>query len=189
MWNSSIRTFKNLALAAAFTFAAHAGAANASVIYDLTLTPTSGGTIAGAGTMTLNAAPSTGLNQVSNYFQTPQSSSGTLLGLSLIIGGESFTLAQKNSGSNPLAQFTSGVLDDITYAGTAANGDSLMMTSQFVFFTARSRQQEIGTFSAVLDPPSAVPEPASLALMSGGLLTLVALRRRRGTREGAPAKD
>jgi hypothetical protein len=180
--------FKKLALAAAFTFAAHAGAANASVIYDLTLTPTSGGIITGAGTMTISAAPSTGLNQVSNYFQTPQSGSGTLLGLSLNIGGDSFTLAQKNNGSNPLAQFTSGVLDDITYAGVATNGDSLMMTSQFVFFMVQSRQQEIGTFSAVLDPSSAVPEPASLALMSGGLLALAALRHRRGALKGAPAK-
>jgi hypothetical protein len=183
-----VLTFKKLALAAAFTFAAHAGAANASVIYDLTLTPTSGGTTMGYGTMTIDAPPLTGLNQVSNYFQTPQGGSGTLLGLNLNIGSDSFTLAQKNSGSNPLAQFTSGMLDDITYAGTAANGDSLMMTSQFVFFVLSSRQQEIGTFSAVLAPPSAAPEPASLALMSGGLLTLAALCRRRGAPEGAPAK-
>jgi hypothetical protein len=167
-----------LALVAAFTLATHVGAASASVIYDLTLTPTSGGTITGAGTMTIDAAPLTGLNQVSNYFQTPQGVSGTLLGLSLTIGGDSFTLAQKNSGSNPLVQFTSGALDDITYAGVAANGDSLMMTSGFVFFMVQSRQQEIGTFSAVLDAASAVPEPASLALMGGGLLTLAALRRR-----------
>jgi PEP-CTERM motif len=178
-------SFKNLALAVTLTCAAHATAANASVVYDLTLTPTSGGAIEGAGTMTINAVPSTGLNQVSNYFQTPQGGSGTLLDLSLIIGGDSFTLAQKNSGSNPLAQFTSGALDDITYAGTAANGDSLMMTSDFVFFMVQSRQQEIGTFSAVLDPPYVVPEPASLALMSGGLLTLAAIRRRRGALKGA----
>ncbi len=96
-----------LALAAALTLALHAGAANASVIYDLTLTPTSGGTITGTGTMTINTAPLTGINQVSNYFQIPQGGSGTLVGLSLTIGGDTFTLAQKNSGSNPLAQFIS----------------------------------------------------------------------------------
>jgi hypothetical protein len=172
-------TFKNLALATALTFAGHAGVANASVIYNLTLTPTSGGSISGAGTMTISAAPLTGLNQVSNYFQAPQAGSGTLLGLTLTIGGDSFTLAQKNSGSNPLAQFTSGLLDDITYAGVAANGDSLMMTSNFVFYIVQSRQQEIGTFTAVLDKPAAAPEPASLALMSGGLLMLAAFRVQR----------
>ena len=72
------------------------------------------------------------------------------------------------------------MLDDITYAGTAANGDSLMMSSQFVFFMVSNRQQEIGTFSAVL-APSAVPEPASWALMIGGFgLAGAALRRQRG---------
>jgi hypothetical protein len=160
--------------------------ANASVIYDLTLTPTSGGTIEGAGTITLSATPLPGFNQVSNYFQTPQGGSGTLLDLSLVIGGDSFTLAQKNTNSNPLVQFISGALDDITYAGVAANGDSLMMTSDFVFFMVQSGQQEVGTFSAILDRPSAVPEPASLALMSGGLLALAALCRRSGASEGAP---
>jgi len=172
---------KNLALAVAFTIAAHAGAANASVIYDLTLTPTLGGIIEGAGTIALSTAPLPGFNQVSNYFQAPEGGSGTLLDLSLVIGGDSFTLAQKNSNSNPLAQFISGALDDITYAGVAANGDSLMMTSDFVFFIVQSGQQEIGTFSAVVDKGSAVPEPASLALMSGGLLALAGLRRRSGT--------
>jgi hypothetical protein len=174
-----VLTFKNLALATALSFAGHAGVANASVIYNLTLTPTSGGSISGAGTMTISAPPLAGLNQVSNYFQAPQGGSGTLLSLSLTIGGDSFTLAQKNSGSNPLAQFTSGLLDDITYAGVAANGDSLMMTSNFVFYIVQSRQQEIGTFTAVLDKPAAAPEPASLALMSGGLLMLAAFRVQR----------
>jgi hypothetical protein len=110
-------------------------AARASIVYDLTLTATSGGNVNGSGTITLSAAPLTGFNQQSSYFQTPQSGSGTLLDLTITIGGDTFTLAQKNNASNPLVRFTSGAIDDITYAGVAANGDSLQMTSGFVFFT------------------------------------------------------
>jgi hypothetical protein len=53
------------------------------------------------------------------------------------------------------------------------------MTSNFVFYMVQSRQQEVGTFTAVLEPPAAAPEPASLALMSGGLLMLATFRVRR----------
>jgi hypothetical protein len=154
--------------------------AHASVMYDLTLTATSGGSTNGNGTFTISAAPLTGVNQVSNYFQTPQSGSGTLLGLSVMIGGDTFTLAQKNNNSNPLVQFTSGALDDITYAGVAANGDSLMMTSQFVFFVNTSRTQEFGKFSAVLDVAPAVPEPSTWAMVILGFVGVgfIAYRRK-----------
>jgi hypothetical protein len=170
--------FKNFALAVAFVVASHTGAANASVIYDVALDPTSGGTIEGSGTITISSAPLPGLNQVSNYFQTPQSGSGTLLDLSFTFGGDNFTLAQENRNSNPLAQFTSGTLDDITYAGVAADGDSLMMTSNFVFYMVQGGRQEVGTLSAVPERQPSVPEPTSLALMGSGLLTLIAFGRR-----------
>jgi PEP-CTERM motif len=150
-------------------------AAQASVIYDLTLTATSGGTVNGGGTFTISAPPLTGLNQVSNYFQTPQSGSGTLSDLSIMIGGDSFTLTQKNNGSNPQVQFTSGVLDDITYAGVAADGDSLQMTNGFVFFTVGTRTQEFGTLTAV----AAVPEPSTWAMMILGFLGLGFMAYRR----------
>src|ERR1700723_3272400 len=98
--------------------------AHASVVYDLTLTATSGDTINGTGSFTIGSAPLTGINQVSNYEQSPgQSGDGTLSGLTINIDGDTFTLATKNNNSNPLVQFTSGTLDDITYAGVAANGD------------------------------------------------------------------
>src|ERR1700753_2718277 len=133
-----MRDLKKLLFGATFALAASASAANASVLYDLTFTPGSGGSIGGFGTMTISAAPLTGLNQVSNFYQAPKNGSGMLDSLSITFGGDTFTLASENKGGNALAQFTSGVLDDLTYAGLATNGDgdSLMITSQFVYFTA-----------------------------------------------------
>lgn len=91
-----------------------------------------------------------------------------------------FTLAQKNTGSNPLVRFTSGVIDSITYAGTLANGDSLMITDRFVYFTAQDRKQEIGNFAATLHIAPAVPEPSTWVMMILGFagVGFVAYRRR-----------
>jgi len=163
MFNSKLAQLLITGLAAV-ALAAQIGGAHASVMYDLTLPATSGDTINGSGSFTVSSAPLTGLNKVSNYEQTPGTSGdGTLTGLTINMDGDTFTLAQKNSESNPLVQFTSGKLDDITYAGVAADGDSLMMTSDFVFFIVTSRTQEIGRFTATLAP--AVPEPSTWAMM------------------------
>jgi hypothetical protein len=85
--------------------------------------------------MTISTEPLTGINQVSNYFQTPLSGSGTLSAPSIKFGSPTFNLASKTNDSNPLARFTSGVLDGVTYAGLATNGDgvSLMVSSKFVY--------------------------------------------------------
>jgi hypothetical protein len=174
MFNSKLAALLIAGLATV-ALATQTGAAHAAVVYDLTLTATSGG---GSGAITLSAAPLTGLNQVSSYFQAPQNGSGTLLDLTITLGGDTFTLAQKNNGSNPLVQFTSGGLDDVTYAGVAANGDSLQMTSGFVFFTVQNRIQEFGTFSAVLDVAPAVPEPSTWAMMIFGFCGLGFNRRK-----------
>jgi hypothetical protein len=162
MFNSKLAALLIAGLATV-ALATQTGAAHAAVVYDLTLTATSG---------------LTGLNQVSSYFQAPQNGSGTLLDLTITLGGDTFTLAQKNNGSNPLVQFTSGGLDDVTYAGVAANGDSLQMTSGFVFFTVQNRIQEFGTFSAGLDVAPAVPEPSTWAMMIFGFCGLGFNRRK-----------
>jgi hypothetical protein len=62
----------------------------------------------------------------------------------------------------------------------STNGDSLMMTSDFVFFVKTSRAQEIGSFSAVLDVAPAVPEPSTWAMMILGFagLGFMAYRRK-----------
>jgi PEP-CTERM motif len=160
MFNSKFAVLL-IASLATVALAAQTGVAHASVIYDLTLAY--GGNTVGGGSITISSAPLTGTNQVSNYSQ----SAGTLTGLTVTLGSDTFTLATKNNGSNPVAQFTTGALDDITYAGLAANGDgdSLMMTSDFVYYILTSRTQEIGTFSAVLDVAPAVPEPSTWAMM------------------------
>jgi hypothetical protein len=82
-------------------------------------------------------------------------------------------------------QFTSGALDDITYAGVAANGDSLQMTSSFVFFMVQNRTREFGAFSAVLDVAPAVPEPSTWAMMIVGFCGLGFMAHRR--KQNGPA--
>ena len=177
MFNSRLATLLIAGLAAV-ALTAQISVAHASVVYDLTLTATSGGTINGSGSFTVSSAPLTGFNQVSDYEQSPGSSGdGTLSGLTINIDGDTFTLATKNSGSNPLVRFTSGTLNDITYAGVAADGDSLMMTSDFVFFIVTSRTQEIGSFTATLAP--AVPEPSTWAMMILGFCGLGFMAHRR----------
>jgi hypothetical protein len=85
--------------------------------------------------MTIRTEPLTGINQVSNYFQTPLVGSGTLHAPSITFGSPTFNLASKNNDSNPLARLTSGVFDGATYAGLATNGDgdSLMISSKFIY--------------------------------------------------------
>lgn len=173
-------SFVTRLIAGCFLLVTFIAPASASVVYDLTLTATSDGTTDGSGTITLSSAPVTGVNQVSNYYQTPTNGSGALLDLTISIGGDTFTLVQDKNGTNPLVQFTSGTIDDITYAGTAANGDLLMMTSGFVYFTAKNRDQEYGSFTATLAP--AVPEPSTWAMMILGFwgLGFMAYRRKSG---------
>ncbi len=175
---------RKLALVAAVGLFLGAHAAQANVIYDLTLTPTSGTVlIGGTGTFTISSAPSTTLNSVSNYYQTPKNGSGTLVSLSITIDGQTFGLPQENTNGNALAQFTSGTLDDITYAGTS-NGFALDTTGGYVFYLKDNGGDTIGTFTASLatDPPGPVPEPTSLALFGAAFAGFGFLRRRRSAK-------
>lgn len=158
-------------------------AAHAAVVYDLTLTATSGGTINGSGTFTVSSAPLTGFNQQSSYFQTQQPNSGVLSAFSITIGGDVFNFANESNGSNPFVRFTAGALDTVNYTGKTANGDSLQINSSFVFFQPAVGQQEFGNFSASVHVSPAVPETSTWAMMILGFfgLAVMASRRRNST--------
>ena len=149
--------------------------AQADVIYNLTLNPTSPTTgPAGTGTLTVSEAfPSTG---TLTFYQTPTGSEQKLDALSFTIDGYTFDFANENSPGTAFVQSLNGSLRDITYAGSLDGGNvSLATTGGYTFYPTRTTQ-DFGSFTATLDT---APEPASILLLGTGLLlTSLVLRKR-----------
>lgn len=136
------------------------------VTYDLTLTPGVGSLYGGTGTLTLAGAPS-----ASGQVDFTQANGG-LLNLSFTIDGQSFTLG--GATGTTLVRFLNGNLNDITFAetiGTTPNRFTLHSTSGYAFYYNDGQAASYGSFSASpASPVSPVPEPASLLLLTTGLV-------------------
>ncbi|HZY62691.1 MAG TPA: PEP-CTERM sorting domain-containing protein [Edaphobacter sp.] len=156
-----------LGLCVAFLITVAPSALHASSItYNLTLTPGAGSLYGGTGSITLNAAPSTSGN--SDYTQA----NGGLLDLSFNIDGQTFTLS--GATGSTLVRFLNGDLNDITFAetiGTTPYRFTLHTTAGYAFYYNDGQAASYGTFTASpASPVSPVPEPASLMLLTTGLL-------------------
>jgi hypothetical protein len=143
----------------------------AQVTYDLTLDGQGGTPASGTGIITIDTAPP-GNNTSGVYLESLPGND--LLSMSFTLGADTFDLGNELAPSDVVFD-TSGDLLSISYNGTD-NGDLLSITGL--------SYQDIGANALTVNGAvslTAVPEPASMAMLGAGLLTLSALRRRRNS--------
>jgi hypothetical protein len=159
------------ALTAGLFLTAFAGQADASVVYDLTLTATSDtdstplSMYNGTGTIALSSAPSA--SGQTNYASAA---------VTFLIDGESF------SGNATGVQFLNGNFRNATFSeqiGTSPFRFDLQTSSLFAFYYDNELQEASGTITSSL---ATTPLPATLPLFAGGLGFVGYLSRRRKKR-------
>ena len=161
------------ALTAGLFLTANVGQADASVVYDLTLTATSDtdstplSMYNGTGTITLSSAPSA--TGQTNY---------TTAAVTFLIDGESF------SGTANGVQFLNGNFRNASFSeqiGTSPFQFDLQTSSLYAFYYDNELQEASGTITSSL---ATTPLPATLPLFAGGLgfVGYLTRRRKRGSK-------
>jgi hypothetical protein len=150
--------------------------ASAQQTYDLNLLATGpSNPPTGTGSFTIDALPP-GANLTGLFLQGPPgsgTSGNELTSMSFDFAGEIFDFSTEVvPGSATVLFDSSGNLSRIGYLGTDGHGDTLTINN-LDYFVSGPNLNSLGTITA------AVPEPASMALITAALVGMVAVRRRR----------